>query len=932
MRQLLEEGGKKDGRKSMHGVNVLSHYLPTSGGRCGINQLGGHYANGRPLPPVTRWRILHLALLGYRPCDISRHLLVSHGCVSKILARFSETGSILPGAIGGSKPRVSTPAVVSCIREYKRRNPSMFAWEIRAKLAKDGVCPQAHLPSISSINRILRAGVSDNGTSSIQRNLLDFVDSGLSLASNPASDMATTHSMTNVFGNITPGVRSNILPYNKIIVLPEIPLASTSVTYPCLNAVELTEPPSLTPNMNTKAFDVGLPVVSNHQKVLEHPEKPVKRMKKDSDSDLSANSPCDLSKDTTNEGFSQHSFSVEKDSSVSHSTQSTKSLCNNISTKENSYLCLNDKSKIQDYTLFREGRNKDGLSAMTDTASLNYFTSRASESTHVRKPPDLSQNLQQSTYSFMLSNMLESRADIKTLRDCQAEAIVDYGAIPKESFPHRFGGPSVNDGSTPTDTITSPRNTNSLTNGEKARVSAIVFQNCRLGSATYTNPLSSQSGPNVGENYDAPSSEGMHPGENFFSPNNTQTYFCDLEKNWEVSVESSQSAVRPQNDLVFNKGSYIQGDDSLPMERQIEIAQKASHSPNIQFGSFFISPEGPSFFNNRSLNLLSNKESQSTDNSQGPSHAGHEIHFREPFYKKASNAFKSLRKHRDLLLRDEKIQEDSQANNMTSIHNDESTLPCEKGEHETCSMSEKLLGTYDKISTMKTLPFPKSDGNKNLPSISTERGANNQQETKNSDVELREKCTAKYDTQFEGLENESRGVNTISRSLSTKFPRISSFNIAENSSTEKEIQECGSREKVKDIPVSSANKRNNSSFVKQPQALLKLRFKMNDSTIQKQDLSQKYIQTKDCSGSDIISGTLASKVMIPTGTEEFIEFVSSPNHLHTIGECCESRENEEKVQANNEGCEKLSISRKSTHEKGSSQKGVQTFLIRDLLA
>ncbi|XP_069954387.1 uncharacterized protein [Cherax quadricarinatus] len=138
-------------------------------GRYGVNQLGGHYANGRPLPAVTRWRILHLALLGYRPCDISRHLLVSHGCVSKILARFSETGSILPGAIGGSKPRVSTPGVVACIREYKRQNPGMFAWEIRSRLARDGVCPHAHLPSISSINRILRAthtqtsGVSADG-------------------------------------------------------------------------------------------------------------------------------------------------------------------------------------------------------------------------------------------------------------------------------------------------------------------------------------------------------------------------------------------------------------------------------------------------------------------------------------------------------------------------------------------------------------------------------------------------------------------------------------------------------------------------------------------------------------------------------------------------------------------------------------------------
>lgn len=75
------------------------------------NQLGGYFVNGRPLPNMTRGRIIEMAKLGVRPCDISRQLKVSHGCVSKILARFNDTGSFLPGAIGGSKPRVTTPKV-----------------------------------------------------------------------------------------------------------------------------------------------------------------------------------------------------------------------------------------------------------------------------------------------------------------------------------------------------------------------------------------------------------------------------------------------------------------------------------------------------------------------------------------------------------------------------------------------------------------------------------------------------------------------------------------------------------------------------------------------------------------------------------------------------------------------------------------------------
>ena len=34
----------------------------------------------------------------------------------------------------------------------------MFAWEIREQLARQGVCDPQSLPSVSSINRILRGG------------------------------------------------------------------------------------------------------------------------------------------------------------------------------------------------------------------------------------------------------------------------------------------------------------------------------------------------------------------------------------------------------------------------------------------------------------------------------------------------------------------------------------------------------------------------------------------------------------------------------------------------------------------------------------------------------------------------------------------------------------------------------------------------------
>lgn len=143
----------------------FSYFFNFLAGQGRVNQLGGVFINGRPLPNHIRRQIVEMAAAGVRPCVISRQLRVSHGCVSKILNRFQETGSIRPGVIGGSKPRVATPDIEAKIEEMKQENPGIFSWEIRSKLIESGICDKNSAPSVSSISRLLRGGNASAGSS-----------------------------------------------------------------------------------------------------------------------------------------------------------------------------------------------------------------------------------------------------------------------------------------------------------------------------------------------------------------------------------------------------------------------------------------------------------------------------------------------------------------------------------------------------------------------------------------------------------------------------------------------------------------------------------------------------------------------------------------------------------------------------------------------
>lgn len=52
--------------------------------------------------------------------------------------------------------QVATPTVVKKILRFKQENPGMFAWEIREQLVNQRVCEPHNIPSVSSVNRILR--------------------------------------------------------------------------------------------------------------------------------------------------------------------------------------------------------------------------------------------------------------------------------------------------------------------------------------------------------------------------------------------------------------------------------------------------------------------------------------------------------------------------------------------------------------------------------------------------------------------------------------------------------------------------------------------------------------------------------------------------------------------------------------------------------
>ena len=146
-----------------------------------MNQLGGAFVNGKPLPLAIRQQIILLAESGVRPCDISRQLKVSHGCVSKLLSKYNETGSFQPGRAKRKTSRDVSNQVRKKIEDYKSENPSIFSWEVKDRLLQEGECTKQTVPPLSVISRIVR------GKSRILSEISDASDSDCSDSHVPVS-------------------------------------------------------------------------------------------------------------------------------------------------------------------------------------------------------------------------------------------------------------------------------------------------------------------------------------------------------------------------------------------------------------------------------------------------------------------------------------------------------------------------------------------------------------------------------------------------------------------------------------------------------------------------------------------------------------------------------------------------------------------------
>ncbi|EPB76937.1 paired box' domain protein [Ancylostoma ceylanicum] len=92
------EDVRKPRRKGRDTISTAGGTKLTKMAFLGTNLYGRPYCPGRPLSMAERRRIIELHMSGMKVNAISKTLCISHGCVSKIISRYRQTGILSPAS------------------------------------------------------------------------------------------------------------------------------------------------------------------------------------------------------------------------------------------------------------------------------------------------------------------------------------------------------------------------------------------------------------------------------------------------------------------------------------------------------------------------------------------------------------------------------------------------------------------------------------------------------------------------------------------------------------------------------------------------------------------------------------------------------------------------------------------------------------------
>ena len=122
------------------------------------NSYGRFFEPGQETDKTVKMKVIDLYQQNKQSCrEISRICGINHKTVSKIIAKFDSEGSISPSKHKPGPARLkSTDEIISAIRYYKHRKPSIYLDEIRTSLLSDGIVTDDTVPSLPTISNILR--------------------------------------------------------------------------------------------------------------------------------------------------------------------------------------------------------------------------------------------------------------------------------------------------------------------------------------------------------------------------------------------------------------------------------------------------------------------------------------------------------------------------------------------------------------------------------------------------------------------------------------------------------------------------------------------------------------------------------------------------------------------------------------------------------